>query len=251
MSVIVSGSTTISGSTNLGYQMNTDGLLLYLDAGNQNSYPGNGTTWYDISSNGNNITPQPSITYSSNSSSFFFPGTLASSYARFDVPQLRTADVATIEFVFKPTDLNGAAYNLICGFYQYSLLIPQTPTGPTRLSFTTGTSGEEYGGNQNSIYLNKWHHIVAVFYKNPPPFYTSNRAWVNTSEQTFTYSGGPVSLSVQNFNNGSGRIAGAFNFPENYTPAAYYPIFKIYNRLLSQDEITNNYNLYKTRYPFS
>ena len=33
-----------------------DGLVLALDAGNAKSYPGSGTTWYDISDKGNNFT---------------------------------------------------------------------------------------------------------------------------------------------------------------------------------------------------
>jgi hypothetical protein len=33
-----------------------DGLVLYLDAANQKSYPGSGTTWNDLSGNGNNGT---------------------------------------------------------------------------------------------------------------------------------------------------------------------------------------------------
>ena len=34
----------------------TDGLVLALDAANHKSYPGSGTTWYDLSGNGNNGT---------------------------------------------------------------------------------------------------------------------------------------------------------------------------------------------------
>lgn len=33
-----------------------DGLVLHLDAANPKSYPGTGTTWYDLSGNGNNFT---------------------------------------------------------------------------------------------------------------------------------------------------------------------------------------------------
>jgi len=33
-----------------------DGLVLALDAADRNSYPGTGTTWYDLSGNGNNGT---------------------------------------------------------------------------------------------------------------------------------------------------------------------------------------------------
>ena len=34
----------------------TDGLVVHLDAGNSASYPGSGTTWYDLSGNGNDAT---------------------------------------------------------------------------------------------------------------------------------------------------------------------------------------------------
>jgi len=34
----------------------TDGLVLLLDVGNPKSYPGSGTTWYDLSGNGNDGT---------------------------------------------------------------------------------------------------------------------------------------------------------------------------------------------------
>lgn len=43
----------------------TDGLVFYLDATNIKSYPGSGTTWSDISGNGNNFTIFGSPTYSS------------------------------------------------------------------------------------------------------------------------------------------------------------------------------------------
>jgi hypothetical protein len=43
----------------------TDGLVLNLDAGNTASYPGSGTTWTDISGNGNNGTLTNGPTYSS------------------------------------------------------------------------------------------------------------------------------------------------------------------------------------------
>lgn len=40
-------------------------LLLHLDATNTRSYPGTGTTWYDLSGNSNNFTMGGSLTYSS------------------------------------------------------------------------------------------------------------------------------------------------------------------------------------------
>ena len=43
-------------SVSFGNNIIQDGLVLNLDAGNPLSYPGSGTTWYDLSDNGNNGT---------------------------------------------------------------------------------------------------------------------------------------------------------------------------------------------------
>ena len=40
-------------------------LVLYLDAGKSQSYPGSGTTWYDLSGNGNNATLYNGPTFTS------------------------------------------------------------------------------------------------------------------------------------------------------------------------------------------
>lgn len=43
-------------SQHYGPTISRDGLVLLLDGGNVKSYPGNGTTWFDLSRNGNNGT---------------------------------------------------------------------------------------------------------------------------------------------------------------------------------------------------
>ena len=45
----------------------TDGLILHLDAGNKNSYPGSGTTWTDLSGNGYNATLNNSVGFTTSS----------------------------------------------------------------------------------------------------------------------------------------------------------------------------------------
>ena len=53
----------------------TSGLVLCLDAGNQKSYPGSGTTWTDLSGNGNNGTLVNGVWYNSgNLGSLVFDG---------------------------------------------------------------------------------------------------------------------------------------------------------------------------------
>ena len=60
---------------NHGPRIVRDGLVLCLDAANPKSYPGSGTTWYDLSGNGNHGTLTNGPTYSSdNKGSIVFDG---------------------------------------------------------------------------------------------------------------------------------------------------------------------------------
>ena len=62
-------------SINYNPRIVTDGLVLLLDAGNTKSYPGTGTTWTDISRNGNNGTLTNGPTFdSANGGSLVFDG---------------------------------------------------------------------------------------------------------------------------------------------------------------------------------
>ena len=61
---------------NYGPKVPTNGLVLNLDAADRNSYPGSGTTWTDLSGNGNNgiLTNGPTFT-SQNGGAIVFDGT--------------------------------------------------------------------------------------------------------------------------------------------------------------------------------
>lgn len=62
-------------SNNNGPKIITDGLILYLDAGNPKSYVGSGTAWNDLSGYGNNGTLTHGPTFdSSNGGSIVFDG---------------------------------------------------------------------------------------------------------------------------------------------------------------------------------
>jgi hypothetical protein len=65
-------------ATNYNPRTVTDGLVLALDAGNTKSYPGSGTTWTDLSGNGNNgtLTNMDGANFdSANGGSLTFDGT--------------------------------------------------------------------------------------------------------------------------------------------------------------------------------
>ena len=52
----------------------TSGLVLYVDASNATSYPGTGTTWYDLSPNGYNGTLSGNTTYNSGNGGYITLG---------------------------------------------------------------------------------------------------------------------------------------------------------------------------------
>ena len=79
----------------------TDGLVLALDAANPKSYPGSGTTWYDLSGNGHHVELGSSVTLDSN-----FKGVLnfpedANGYGRNSTMNLSSSNYTVISFVRK------------------------------------------------------------------------------------------------------------------------------------------------------
>jgi hypothetical protein len=68
---------TLNGISAYDSSFNSNGALLYLDAGNTASYPGSGTTWTDLSTYENNATliNSPTFTNADTASYFTFNGT--------------------------------------------------------------------------------------------------------------------------------------------------------------------------------
>ena len=75
-----------------------DGLVLALDAASPRSYPGSGTTWYDLSGNGNDFTIAGSPTYSNGE----FTINETQNFYRNSIPTDSSA--ATFVLFYKTTD---------------------------------------------------------------------------------------------------------------------------------------------------
>jgi hypothetical protein len=254
----------ISGSTDIGYKTSTDGLLFYIDAGNPSSYNG-GSPIYDLSSYTHDTIKFGSVNYES--SSFVTSGN-AGSLIPFDVPELLDTNLATFEFVIKPNSL-GQLFNTILGFDVYCILAVTNNPSAAPLSFNTGNGDYNYAMDPLNptqpfyLQLDQWYHIVALMYDYHTPLRNHNKFWVNGIDMPMQYAPtydpnnpnpqpGTSVTSQQNFSpQGKGRISSIYTpyNSYNYNIGGYFPIFKIYNRILSQEEITANYNYYKTRYP--
>jgi len=94
----------------------TNNLLFYVDASNTLSYSGSGSTWSDISGNGNNFTLVNSPTFdASNGGNFIFDGTNQYAKSSFLPSELLGNVDFTISGWFK-NDLNDISSEAVWGF---------------------------------------------------------------------------------------------------------------------------------------
>lgn len=213
----------------------TDGLRLYLDAGNASSYPGSGTTWTDLSGFGNNFTLINGPTYTTESGgAIVFDGT--NDYATGPNSNLYgiTAD-ATIEVIMKPTQAVGGTLFRFTATENLRGLFSHAPYFDTyyfdsvnqRIQFTDNTL------------INQISYFVFRRRTTPSPYReiirnTVQRAADTNIPNTMTLNANPVLLAA---------------IP---TDAEYYKgniyVFRVYNRALTDAELTQNYNADRARF---
>jgi hypothetical protein len=126
------------------------------------------------------------------------------------------------------------------GFYAYDVY-----TYGGALGFNT-SGGDLYGlsSTQTSGFINTWKHYVFVMKSGSV---TSNKIYVNGVQQSLSQILASPSNVNATFNSGVGRIA-SWAINTNYLQAMYLTKFKIYNRELTQDEITAKFNKDKARH---
>lgn len=223
----------------------TDGLVFVVDAANYESYPGSGTTWYDLSGNGNNgtLTNGP-IFDSGNGGSIVFDG--SNDYIR--VPSAQS---------FIPTT------NMTIEVWQYmegrdsTILMATDGNGANEVLLYNGWANlinEKFGVAFNSPSvntwlvsnitppLNTWTHICVTKNGTTVSLYF-NTVFDNSNTQIGDVSVGvnsPLLIGVDADSGNEGNLG-------NYFEGNLSNI-KIYNRVLSADEITQNYNALKSRF---
>lgn len=223
-------------------QIITNGLVLSLDSGFMTGYPSTGTTLYDLSGNGNNCTLTNGIGFSSDGSGFDGSGTLtfdgADDYVNFTAPNLST--VATVEMWCKIGE--GYGGKMFMGWLYYDIYCA------SGIGFNTG-NGDVYGINTTTVnslgIVNQWAHYIFEFRSDVP--YTNNKIYINGVNQTLSQIFSSEASGNRNFNSGNGRIA-VWRGDLNYCMPMSCAAFRVYNRSLTQAEITQNYNAQKGRF---
>lgn len=229
--------TTGDGSVSITCLTNSS-LVLHLDAGNPSSYSGSGTTWNDLSGNGSNVTLVSTTYNAANGGSIVFNGT--SSYADFNA-NIGNTNAVTVEMWVKTNSLTSPT-GMYFGFGLYDAW-----TNSGNIGYNT-SAGDQYGITSSTVtnlgIEGSWRHLVFIMNTGSK---TNNKIYVNGSVQAMSQITGAFGSVNSNFNNGLGRISGwrnDFNWYMNMNVAS----FKIYNRELTAQEITNNFNATSTRF---
>jgi hypothetical protein len=225
----------------------TNGLVLYLDASNWRSYLGTGTTWTDLSGNGNTGTLTNGPTYSSsNGGSIVFDG--IDDYATIPditgITDFSNTNNYTVDFwVYinsTQNDTRNQDNNIVekwsqVGSYPYTFRYVRSSQTISAAAYN-GTST-----NTTSVTVspNNWVHICGVFNWSSSLLTLYMNGGNVTSSTTLNLTGTITNDSALNlmrrgngFNYATGRLSN----------------LNIYNRALTASEISQNFNALRGRF---
>ena len=221
----------------------TNGLKMCIDPANNRSYPGTGLGVYDLS-------PVLGITYSivdqaswntSNNGSFIFPtpiGTATasriSSNTNLSFQNLNTE--MTIDVWFKRTISNN----------QYNMLLSTGLPYPSFLDtnqflFSFDATGQKWLYSVKTYLDNVWYNVCCTLTQTAGT--SVAKIYVNgiLESTSPTYTGVTISNYVWPFSLGNHSVS-------RYPFVGNISCFKLYNRILTDSEILNNFNALKGRF---
>ena len=225
----------------------TTGLVVYLDAGNVTSYPGSGSTWYDLSGNGNS--------FSINSSAFNSSGPKYMDFTESYGMAKTSTDISL-------SDTNGVTY---CVWTRIKNSSSDWRT-LTRSYVSDHHVIISAGGWEMGMYDNDSGGFISTGYSQQslPNYGTSNWIaiywrWQASSPQyqmsfndTPSTIRGSISNNSARYNRGFGSIGGYHSGNTDPLSGSQFwgdiGTFMVYNRYLSDAELLQNYNAFKTRY---
>jgi len=219
-------------SNRYGPRIVTDGLVCCLDAADRNSYPGSGTTLYDLSGSGYNASLVNGAAYNtSNGGTIKFDG--SNDFANLSIPI--TFSQITMMFFVK-YNVIGSRWNMILDTFRngnvhkftFHSTGGSTQTNMAIIGLNTSTL------IRSNLTTNQWYCFGATY--NGSTF-TGYSDGISTNSCSAT---GTINLTNTI---GIGARYGGGGFQN-----AYFPSLWVYNRALSADEMLQNYNATKGRF---
>ena len=214
-------------------QIVTNGLVLFLDANNTNSYPGSGTSWYDLSGNGNTGTLTNGPTFSGeNGGTIVFDG--VDDYVNVANASSLNASAQTISVWYNATTIPG----------RQATIIGKHDTAGSNNGYNFWTTNYAqikvanvgYDSGLGTGVANVWYHLTFAYTSNVSLTGYLNGVSMGTSGlANFSISSQPLRIgrSVDSFwSLFTGKI----------------PVVTVYNRQLSDSEVLQNFNLTRDRF---
>ncbi len=243
-------------------QISLNGLVLCLDAGNTKSYPGSGTTWTDLSGNGNNGTLNNGLTYSNGV--LTFDSTDDNTSFTFNLTYIPALSNFSIEIWVKltsyPTALPSAnAYGnktragvLIGAAYYAGTAIywtgNETGTACNMFAYIRGTDAYRTTSSY-SLSLNTWTHLTLVnnYSSSLLQFYVNGSLYDQVTGPTAEYNSSYIS-TAGNIGISKPQVDGGGTLNYSYL-GCDIGTAKIYkNRALTASEIQQNFNALRSRF---
>lgn len=218
----------------------TDGLALYLDAANAKSYPGTGTTWFDLSGNNKNAikngTQSPDYPQFNNNYFTFTDGvTSGANYSRFDVSSIPSFSSLSAFAWYRTSNTTASKTIIRMNNSDFELSV----NGSSTVFATAGTNWNDISvskGNQTNATDGNWHQIGLTFtgatlkgYFDSSEFAQSIRSTSTTTASGILRIGTRDDFSAQHY---VGDIA----------------LIAVYSRVLTPDEIKQNYAATRGRF---
>jgi hypothetical protein len=224
----LTGNTRSTFRFDIGEPIVIDGLVLLLDAGNPASYPGSGTTWSDLSGNGNNGTLVNGVGYNSdNGGSLVFDG--VDDYVL--TPVNIDANPNTVSAWFNASSTSGAR----------GIVLTDNGGWDKGFEITNGVFNIHVGNNLSSTGVsalsNTWYFGTIIYTSISMSFYINGTNVWNGGAPGGT-SGSTVEIGRANFPGGAGSRFFIGNIAQ----------VSIYNRALTASEIQQNFNAIRSRY---
>lgn len=221
-----------------------NGLVIALDASDRNSYPGTGTTWFDLSGQGNNGTLYNSPTFStSNGGVILFDGVDDFIYCPNNFLPEFWSSAFTLEtwyYVDSSETWSNGYSRCIIGRGSYA-----GSHGLLRTSNNNQVGMYVRGDNTSltsvaSIIRDRWYHIVGTWDGSYTKIYINGQ--LADTDGPVSLTGAPDSSVWQiNSNMAFGGASGGFG-------KSTFASCKMYNKELSAIEVAQNYNALKSRF---
>lgn len=225
----------------------TDNLVLHLDANNSNSYPGSGTIWTDLSGNGNNFNIVSTAFHSGTPSYMDFNGDHGMAKNSSDI-SLSDSTGVTYFVITRVKPINVEWRTLTRSYTADHHVIIQSGGEPLGMYDNDSAGFISSGVNQSTFPDYNTPNWTMLYWRwqSTSPYYQFS--WNNTPGTIR----GSITDSNARYNRGFGSIGGyhgGTTTPSNGSqPWGDISVFMAYNTYLSDSQLLQNFNHYKSTY---